>query len=323
MHNDLVSIIIPTYNRSGYLREALESVLGQSYETLEILVLDNHSSDDTPDVVKGYSDQRIKYLRHLCNIGALANWLYGVYWSRGRYLSILGDDDKYKQDFISRRVEALNSSGALAAFSGYELSDASGKIIGRFGEELPGPLVVSGAEFLSAIYKGFCFLGTGMYVAATVKRLFNRALTAGKAGDVALSLLMALEPESRGVRLPGYDYIYRRHPAQDSDTADPNNLITMISDCIRFSAELIEYGYVTVHRKLVERNLAFCHNMLGRLHWDNGNIQMSTQHFLREISLSPFNALSCARLIRCLCARFVTGLRPRSNVHPAQGDKHF
>jgi glycosyltransferase involved in cell wall biosynthesis len=82
MSQPLVSVIIPTYNRAEFLREAIQSVLAQTYTNFELLILDNCSPDHTPEVVAEFDDARIKYLRHQCNIGGIANWIYGMHWAR-------------------------------------------------------------------------------------------------------------------------------------------------------------------------------------------------------------------------------------------------
>ena len=69
----LVSVGIPTYNRSKLLRRALTGVVNQTLENIEIWVLDNASTDDTADVVASFCDERIHYLRNESNIGHSAN----------------------------------------------------------------------------------------------------------------------------------------------------------------------------------------------------------------------------------------------------------
>jgi len=105
----LVSIAIPTYNRAGsYLREALESALSQTYPNLEIIVLDNCSSDGTRELVEAYTDDRLKYIRHSSNIGPINNFNYGVKEARGQYFLMLHDDDLIDRDFVET---CLNGAG--------------------------------------------------------------------------------------------------------------------------------------------------------------------------------------------------------------------
>lgn len=101
MINPLVTIGIPTYNRAdGYLKEAIESVINQTYSNLEIIVSDNCSSDDTGLVVKSFKDQRIHYYRHNENIGANNNFNFCLEKAKGAYFLLLHDDDLIDIDFV-------------------------------------------------------------------------------------------------------------------------------------------------------------------------------------------------------------------------------
>ena len=105
----LVSIAIPTYNRAnGYLREALQASLGQSYPAIEIIVSDNFSSDNTEEVVKSYSDSRIRYFRQSENIGANNNFNFCLEQARGAYFLLLPDDDLIDYDFIDLCMKTAN-----------------------------------------------------------------------------------------------------------------------------------------------------------------------------------------------------------------------
>ena len=103
----LVTILIPTFNRSVLLRQALESALAQSYSNLEIIVCDNASSDDTGEIISQYAtDHRLRYVRNTQNIGLVRNWQNGIEQeAKGDWFLILSDDD-YLTDpnFISDAI---------------------------------------------------------------------------------------------------------------------------------------------------------------------------------------------------------------------------
>ena len=103
----LATILIPTFNRSVLLGQALESALVQSYSNLEIIVRDNASSDDTSEIVSQYAtDHRLRYVRNTQNIGLVRNWEKGVVKeTKGDWFLILSDDD-YLTDpiFISDAI---------------------------------------------------------------------------------------------------------------------------------------------------------------------------------------------------------------------------
>ena len=74
MSEELISVLIPTYNREKLLRRAIQSVQGQSYENWEIIVVDNHSEDDTQLFIESLSSEKIKYIKHKNN-GIIASSL--------------------------------------------------------------------------------------------------------------------------------------------------------------------------------------------------------------------------------------------------------
>lgn len=103
-----VSIIIPTYNRAHYLPHTVESALRQDYANLEVLLLDNASTDDTPGVAARYGqDSRFHYSRNETNIGMVRNWRRGLYErARGEWFLLLSDDDYLIDDrYISKAME--------------------------------------------------------------------------------------------------------------------------------------------------------------------------------------------------------------------------
>jgi glycosyltransferase involved in cell wall biosynthesis len=100
---DLVSVIIPAYNRPALVPRAIRSVLDQSYRNLEVLVVDDGSDDDLGCIVSAFQDPRLRFIRHQVNRGVAAAFNTGIEASRGRYLSFLGSDDEWHR----RKVEVL------------------------------------------------------------------------------------------------------------------------------------------------------------------------------------------------------------------------
>ncbi len=103
--NPLVSIIVPVYNGSNYLREALDSALAQTYKNLEIIVVNDGSTDDTESIALSYGD-KIRYFRKE-NGGTSTALNLGIKNMRGEYFSWLSHDDLYYPNKIERNVEEL------------------------------------------------------------------------------------------------------------------------------------------------------------------------------------------------------------------------
>jgi len=124
-----VSVIIPLYNHEHYAREAVCSVLGQTFEDFELIIINDGSTDKSEEVVRGISDKRIKYL---CqdNRGAANTINRGVQLARGGFVSILNSDDMYDTHRLEECVKILENDRSISAvFSYLEFIDGEGKFI--------------------------------------------------------------------------------------------------------------------------------------------------------------------------------------------------
>jgi len=128
-----VTIAIPTYNRAdSYLKESLESAVGQTYANIEILVSDNCSSDHTEELVKSFHDSRIRYFKQPENIGSNNNCNFCLDRARGKYILFLFDDDVLDHDFIEVCVAALpENKNVGVVLTGAREIDSNGKTIGE------------------------------------------------------------------------------------------------------------------------------------------------------------------------------------------------
>jgi len=105
----LVSIVIPTYNYANYLKRALQSILDQKYENWEAIVIDNHSTDDTSEVINRYKDPRIKYLK-ISNYGVIAKSRNaGILAAKGQWIAFLDSDDWWAADKLRTCSEYFNN----------------------------------------------------------------------------------------------------------------------------------------------------------------------------------------------------------------------
>lgn len=110
MKKDLVSIIIPTFNRANYLKRSIKSCISQSYRNIEIIIIDDCSSDNTKNVVKNIDDSRIKYFRNSKNRGAPYSRNKGIKLSKGKYINFLDDDDILYAKKIELQVNKFKQS---------------------------------------------------------------------------------------------------------------------------------------------------------------------------------------------------------------------
>ena len=92
--NDLVSIVMPSYNTGKYIAESIESVIKQTYKNWELLIVDDCSSDNTDEIVEPYlTDARIKYFKNKMNSGAAVSRNKALRESKGKWIAFLDSDD--------------------------------------------------------------------------------------------------------------------------------------------------------------------------------------------------------------------------------------
>uniref|UniRef100_A0A7C4RT37 Glycosyltransferase family 2 protein n=1 Tax=Desulfatirhabdium butyrativorans TaxID=340467 RepID=A0A7C4RT37_9BACT len=105
----LVSVIIPTYNRSAFLRNAIQSVLKQTFRNFEILVVDDASQVNVEQIIDELGDCRIRLFRHDRNRGEAAARNTGVLYAKGEYLAFLDDDDEWLAEKLEKQVSVLSN----------------------------------------------------------------------------------------------------------------------------------------------------------------------------------------------------------------------
>lgn len=99
----LVSFVVPCYQYGHFLAECVNSICMQSYANFEILIMDNCSTDNTPEVAKSFRDARIQYFRNASNLGAVQNFNKGLGLARGKYVWVLAADDRLRSTTVLQR----------------------------------------------------------------------------------------------------------------------------------------------------------------------------------------------------------------------------
>lgn len=139
----LVSVIIPTHNRAEMLKRALKSVLAQTWEDYEVIVVSDGSTDDTDKVMASFKDPRIHFLQHEKSQGASAARNTGISHSRGDYVAFLDDDDEWTANKLEVQMPVIINSddevGLVYAWMEYYDID---KMIKKYTPEIRGDAFV-------------------------------------------------------------------------------------------------------------------------------------------------------------------------------------
>lgn len=131
MVNELVSIITPVYNNSEFIKQTIESVQKQTYKNWEMIIVDDCSTDRTPELIKKISqkDDRIKYIKLENNSGAAIARNKALSESRGRFIAYLDADDLWEKNKIQNQIDFMLAHDYAFVCSNYEKIDINNKII--------------------------------------------------------------------------------------------------------------------------------------------------------------------------------------------------
>lgn len=171
MNNELVSVILPIYNVESYLKKCIESVIGQSYKNLEIILVDDGSTDQSPYICDEYAkiDSRIKVI-HKKNGGLSDARNVGIQASSGAYIALVDSDDLIAQNFIEELYECCIKSNAMIAVCAYTKFSNEDEIIVSNNHE--NAQTISGRELIKQIYLG----QAGKFGFVAWNKLYSRKL---------------------------------------------------------------------------------------------------------------------------------------------------
>lgn len=133
--NPVISVIIPTYNRAQWLQQSISSALEQTYGNIEIIVIDDGSTDNTKELLANLKSHGIRYIGHSTNRGAAASRNTGIRAARGEFIAFLDDDDEWLPSKLKKQLDKFSTSSATVGvvYTGSSLvSVRSGKTIHSF-----------------------------------------------------------------------------------------------------------------------------------------------------------------------------------------------
>jgi glycosyltransferase involved in cell wall biosynthesis len=168
--NPLVSVVIPSFNYARYLTETIDSALAQSYPHIEVLVVDDGSSDDSLSVLARYGD-RIRYFSQE-RLGASVARNRGIAEARGEFIALLDSDDAWHPDKIAKQLVLFESARVGLVYSGLKYIDADGNRLGESIDGLAGDVLLDLCLFTppgvlitgsSALVRKTCFDHVGLF----------------------------------------------------------------------------------------------------------------------------------------------------------------
>jgi glycosyltransferase involved in cell wall biosynthesis len=210
-----LGIGLPVYNGERYLRQALDSLLEQSFTDYELVILDNASTDGTSAIALEYAarDGRIRYHRNAVNIGAARNFNLAFELTSGRYFKWAADDDLVRPRFLERCVAALEEEPrSVLAYAKARIIDERGEPVVDYDPRFVTDAQRATARFASMLTEHKCFQIFGVIRRDALER--TRLIGLHAHGDGVLLAHLALL--GRFVEIPEFLFLPRRHPGHSS-----------------------------------------------------------------------------------------------------------
>jgi glycosyltransferase involved in cell wall biosynthesis len=150
-----VSFIVPCYRLAHLLGECVDSILSQTFQDFEILIMDDCSPDETPAVAASFSDPRVRYVRNEPNLGHLRNYNKGIALASGDYLWLISADDRLRRPYVLERfVQTLDAhpDAGYVFCPAMKFEGAADTV--AFGDQGPADRVFAGHAFLRTLANG-------------------------------------------------------------------------------------------------------------------------------------------------------------------------
>lgn len=149
--NDLVSIIMPSWNTANYISETIQSVLNQTYQNWELLIVDDCSSDNTDSIIKSFSDKRIKYFRNEKNLGAALTRNKALMEAKGEWIAFLDSDDLWDSQKLEKQIAFMKNNNYKLSYTEYEKIDENSSPLNIY---VSGPNIVNKRKMYNYDYIG-------------------------------------------------------------------------------------------------------------------------------------------------------------------------
>jgi len=138
MDEKLISVITPTYNRADLLKETIKSVLNQTYQNFEYIIIDNESTDNTKEVVLSFKDERIKYFRQKNMGGPASARNVGIKIAKGDYIAFVDSDDIWDEKKLEKQLKILDKDENLIIWTDGDIIDIKSNPIGKKFTQMEG-----------------------------------------------------------------------------------------------------------------------------------------------------------------------------------------
>jgi glycosyltransferase involved in cell wall biosynthesis len=300
-----VSIVVPTYNRSKLLKECVDSLLAQACSDLEIIIVDDGSTDDTQETIKTVTDKqdRVKYYPRP-HLGLCAARNFGLDQSSGEFIGFFDSDDLWPPDYVETMVKTLRARPDYGAAYSRSMLFSNGEIRGQYVAWVKPP---------SGHVTADLFSGRPFILPSSV--IFRRDIWNGLCWDEAitkssedLDVFLRISMQTKFIYMPDTYAIHRRHNNSISTMAARDLFNDGPKVMERFYFQLGGSSYVP--KKLACRNLSHQYRRFALRNCRAGNRSASLVLLRRALYYNPLDLRLYVDLFRAFL------LNPKNDTMP-------
>lgn len=149
--NELVSVIMPSYNTANFIEESINSVLNQTHQNFELIIVDDCSTDNTDEIIAGIKDERIKYIKNEKNSGAAVSRNRALREAKGKWIAFLDSDDVWLPEKLEKQIAFMKKNGYKFSYTEYEEIDEESNLT---GVQVTGPKKITKAGMYNYCWPG-------------------------------------------------------------------------------------------------------------------------------------------------------------------------
>ena len=302
MHEPLVSVVIPVYNSEEFLSQAIDSVLAQRYQPIEVIAVDDGSTDNSPSILRGYS-KKIKFFRQP-NSGSAVARNKGINESSGKFIAFLDADDVWHPDKTRIQISHLMEHPQVSVVYAdlLKTADSRGQEIDRFLMQS-----IESAVNINPAGSGWLYTDlireSGPHTSSVIIRrslvdkvgLFDMQFRKGQDYDYWIRASRETEFHQLTPKLS----VYRIHKEGITGKPSPENFGAIVIESAlerfgRTGPDGSKLSVVEVRRRLSELWFQFAY-----LHETKGDLAIAKDAFLRSLYYQPWRARAIAKYIHC------------------------
>lgn len=284
-----ISVIMPVYNGERYLRESIESILGQTFTDFEFIIINDASTDSSPQIMQSYDDSRIRIIDNRTNIGLTRSLNVALEQARGELIARQDDDDISLPERLEKQLKYFEEHPETAVLgTSIYIIDNKGEILGsQVITADPSRNAFSGSRFVH---------GSTMYKRDVVRDLGGYNEIFRYSQDFDLWLRVAKNHQVRGLPEKLYKLRYHQGSLQIKyrDEAALYHLLALRIDRNKLNENVLkdikDKGIKSLYDHLNKNEKIFYHQSMAFVHVRNNNMKLARNEYGKVFKLSPLSA---------------------------------